>query len=328
MNAIILSAGFGTRMQPYTNRIAKPAIEFLTVPMLGYSLFYLEALELEKVVCNLHYKPETIKECLRNLILGPYEVLYSEETPEILDSAGGIKQALKFVDKTKSVIVMNGDTVCLFKDPKILKNAVDVHESRGSLATFILIPQKGAGRNYSALWTDKAGFIKARGVDYFNQGLTPYHYTGCCILDPVLFAQLPEGPQHLLKDVILPAIDEGKEIDSYIAKEALWLETGNPEDYFKATGMCIDQLVHSGEYARAIESIIHRFSGEYVVHQSSDDPGQTLQIDNVYIDKQTHLIGLNVIGPKAIIKNCGLKNCVVQSRVTLKDQNLENQIVF
>ena len=45
-----LSAGFGTRMQPYTNRIAKPAIEFLTVPMLGYSLFYLEALELEKVL--------------------------------------------------------------------------------------------------------------------------------------------------------------------------------------------------------------------------------------------------------------------------------------
>ena len=62
--------------------------------------------------------------------------------------------------------------------------------------------------------------------------------------------------------------------------------------------------------------------------KSSDDPGKTLQIDNVLsTNKLTSSVWI-FIGPKAIIKNCGLKNCVVQSRVTLKDQNLENQIVF
>ncbi|MCB0350245.1 MAG: hypothetical protein KDD38_03620 [Bdellovibrionales bacterium] len=107
MNALMLSAGLGTRFRPVTDRVAKPAIPFLNVPLLGYSLYYLENLfsenlgvgindkscRLENLVLNTHHLPASVEGAANCLTHGQdYRVLFSFE-PEILGSGGGILKA-------------------------------------------------------------------------------------------------------------------------------------------------------------------------------------------------------------------------------------------
>ena len=57
MKAMLLSAGYGNRFKPHTNKVAKPAIPFLNIPMLGYPIYYLEQIGIEKLAINTHYLP-------------------------------------------------------------------------------------------------------------------------------------------------------------------------------------------------------------------------------------------------------------------------------
>ena len=82
---MILAAGLGTRLQPYTNKLAKPVFPFLNLPMLCYPLYYLEKSEIKNLVVNTHHLPETVKEkVLKETKDQNYNVSFSDESPDIL----------------------------------------------------------------------------------------------------------------------------------------------------------------------------------------------------------------------------------------------------
>ena len=66
--ALVLCAGLGTRLQPYTNKRAKPAIEFFGLPMLGYSLYPMIRMGIQQFVVNTHHLPETINTAASSLL--------------------------------------------------------------------------------------------------------------------------------------------------------------------------------------------------------------------------------------------------------------------
>src|SRR4051812_5726608 len=105
MNALLLCAGLGTRFRPITDKIAKPTIPFLNVPLLGYSLAYLENAGLKNLVMNTHHLPDTIKATSKTLCADiNYKTQFSHE-PEILGSGGGIKNAENLLATTDDFIV-------------------------------------------------------------------------------------------------------------------------------------------------------------------------------------------------------------------------------
>lgn len=105
---MILSAGFGTRMKEYTKYIPKPLLPIANYPLIAYSLFLLYVFKVEKVIINLHYKGEQIKDFLKNF---PYfEIMFSEEK-EILGTAGGIAFAIYQNLLESYFIIINPDTI-------------------------------------------------------------------------------------------------------------------------------------------------------------------------------------------------------------------------
>ncbi len=110
--AMILSAGFGTRMKEYTKNKPKPLLPIAGYPLITYSLFLLYLFKVEKVVINLHYKGEQIKQFLKDF---PYfEVKFSEEE-EILGTAGGIAYAI-YQNLLESYFILINSDIILFPD--------------------------------------------------------------------------------------------------------------------------------------------------------------------------------------------------------------------
>ena len=65
-SAIILAAGFGKRMRHLTHEVPKPLINFKGKPLIQYSIDFLESLNVQEIVINVHYKSDQIKEFVQS----------------------------------------------------------------------------------------------------------------------------------------------------------------------------------------------------------------------------------------------------------------------
>ncbi len=64
MRAMVLSAGYGTRLWPLTEQRTKPAIPILGKPLVGYVAEYLASYGCNEIVVNLHHLPESVRAAL------------------------------------------------------------------------------------------------------------------------------------------------------------------------------------------------------------------------------------------------------------------------
>lgn len=104
-SVMIFAAGFGTRMGALTKDRPKPLIEVGGEALIDHTLSWVEAFGPVKIVVNLHYKADMLRQHLKNR-----EVLFSEEVPDILETGGGLKAALPLLD-ADTVFTMNSDAV-------------------------------------------------------------------------------------------------------------------------------------------------------------------------------------------------------------------------
>ena len=107
MRAMLLSAGLGTRLRPVTNALAKPAVPFLGVPLMYWSLEFLKELKPDRVVANLHYLPDTLRSLAPKL--APLEVRFTHEKGKPLGSGGALWFAKKELDGAETILVANAD---------------------------------------------------------------------------------------------------------------------------------------------------------------------------------------------------------------------------
>ncbi len=106
--AMILAAGFGTRMKEYTQNQPKPLLKVAEYPLLVYTLFLLYKLKVDSVVINLHYQKDSIKDFLKSF---PFFPIYFSEEKEILGTAGGIAYAIYQNLLSSYFLVINPDTI-------------------------------------------------------------------------------------------------------------------------------------------------------------------------------------------------------------------------
>ena len=92
MRAMILSAGYGTRLWPLTEDRTKPAIPILGKPLVGYVAEYLAQYGCKEIVVNLHHRPESVRRALGDGSRFGVKLHYIEE-PVILGTSGAIDNA-------------------------------------------------------------------------------------------------------------------------------------------------------------------------------------------------------------------------------------------
>ncbi len=259
MKALILAAGIGERLKPHTLTLPKPSIPFLNIPMMAYSLFILEQIGLDRLVVNTHHLPEKIESTAKLLVNGRYDLKFSSEQPKILDSAGGIREAGKFLKGDSDFLVANGDSVIIpwsLDDPK---KFVEHHKKSGALASIWLCPHPKAGTEIPAVWVNEKNEVKGFGKSKPADGLKPYHYIGVLAFKDEIFSQIPEGASNIFYDVLVSAIARGEKVSAFIDPSVKWFETGNEKDYLDATKSCLDLLTAPGALSETLHKILSQF---------------------------------------------------------------------
>lgn len=89
--AMVLAAGLGSRLRPVTETVPKPLVEIGGRTLLDRAIDQLVRAGVERVVVNVHYKADILKAALARRDRPP--IALSEEA-ELLDTGGGVKQAL------------------------------------------------------------------------------------------------------------------------------------------------------------------------------------------------------------------------------------------
>jgi N-acetyl-alpha-D-muramate 1-phosphate uridylyltransferase len=94
--AMIMAAGKGTRMMPLTADRPKPLIEVAGVALLDHVLDHLRGAGVGKVVINAHYRAEQVESHMAERA-SDFDVTISDERDLLLDTGGGLVQALPLI---------------------------------------------------------------------------------------------------------------------------------------------------------------------------------------------------------------------------------------
>jgi NDP-sugar pyrophosphorylase family protein len=230
MRAMILAAGFGTRLRPLTNTVPKALVPVAGRPLIEYGLLFLRSQGITEVVINLHHLGEKIRSTLGDGRLYGMQFHYSPEDP-ILEAGGGIKQAQHWFEND-TFVVLNCDTI-LDLD---LSAVLAIHQSSHAVATLVLRPDPEAAR-YGLLEVDAEGRIcRIRGQPAeAPEALSSYMFTGFQVLEPRVFGYMPEvRPFSTTRETYPHLIQAGEHLHSFV-HTGPWMVIDDEADMARAT---------------------------------------------------------------------------------------------
>jgi len=227
MKAMILAAGFGTRLFPLTIDRTKPAIPFLGKPLVGYVAEYIARFGITDIVVNLHHQPRSVIDALGDGSNFGVNIEYTVEQPEILGTAGALAFAREHLQGDTFVIV-NGKIITDID----ISAAIDTHKRSGAIATMVL--KENHKREKFTVVHTRDGFIDFFGPhatpvteaelrDTEHELLVPLMFTGIHILEPEILDLIPQGYSDTVTDIYIPYIKQGGKIAAHIA-EGEWYE--------------------------------------------------------------------------------------------------------
>lgn len=185
--AMVMAAGFGKRLRPFTDKVPKPLTKVLGVPLIDVALNRLAAAGVKRAVVNLHHLGEQIREHLKDR-KAP-EILFSEEE-EILETGGGIVKAMPllgdkpFFTVNAKIIWLNGKTDCLVR----LAQMFDPER----MDALLLLQPTVTAVGYNGM----GDFIMAPGGTLMRKKereVAPFLYAGIQLCHPRLFRDTPKG---------------------------------------------------------------------------------------------------------------------------------------
>ena len=221
--AIILAAGFGTRLGELTKRNPKALVPFRQGTMISYQIEKLKQCGISEITVNAHHFSELIEKYFLDNDFGlPINVI-KEET--ILGTGGGIINAVKFLKGNGSFLAVNVDVFTDFELDKIIRS----HLSSDNFAT--LLVQKRNTSRHLGFDTEMRliGRVKNESLEYRK-----FAFNGVHVISDEIFDLGFKNEYSDIIDIYAEAIkSRGKTVVGYDAGKSLFEDIGKTNAYEK-----------------------------------------------------------------------------------------------
>lgn len=327
MNVMLLAAGQGTRLRPYTEVLPKPAIPFLNVPLAAYSLYFIKSLNIDKLIVNTFHLPEKVHQLFQELpISKSIQIEFSDENGFIRGSGGGLKNAEKLFT-SEHILLLNSDEVTIPSDENIIAKAAEFHKTSKSLATLLVTENSEVGSKFGGVWVDKNNKVLGFGKTRIEGAVKGYHFIGAQFLDSKVLSYIPENKENnILYDAVTKGLNLGDTV-SVFPIECTWYETGNPHDFFTAQNECLKSIINKTDNGEYLEKVVETYSNEKIEYYKSNDAFIAKSI-SAQVDQTSYLSGSVCIGKNASIKaNCRIENSTVCANVTVPENSKYNNMI-
>ncbi len=218
MKAIILSAGFGTRLKPITDTIPKALVPYKGKPLIVHQIEKLKLLSTYEIIVNVHHHKEKIIEFFKQNDFGVKITISDEE--EILGTGGGILNAEKFLINNSYFLVMNVDIISDIDIGKFIES-----HSENNFAT--LAVQKRKTSRY--LEFDNSMNLVCRQNENSNEK-NLYAFNGMHIISNKIFELNLKTEFSDIINIYLDAIKKGYEVKGYDAGNISFKDIGKIEN--------------------------------------------------------------------------------------------------
>lgn len=221
MKAMILAAGLGTRMRPLTDHCPKPLLPVGKRKLIEYHLEALQAAGFKEVLINTHWLGEQVPQTLGDGSRWGLQLHYRHET-ELLETAGGIRNALDFLDSPENepFLVLNGDVYCELDLAVWLKPAMAAMAQGQICLGLVANPEHNPKGDFR--YGPKSNVL-TNVLDCAEQCMT---YAGIALFRPSVFCGLAKGPAAL--GPLLRAEAEQGRLRG-LPLNCYWADIGTPE---------------------------------------------------------------------------------------------------
>jgi len=221
--AMVLAAGFGTRLRPLTEERPKPAVPVGDRTILGHIAATLARGGIARLVVNCHHLPEVLRRSVREDPLS-LPVVVVDEKERILGTAGGVANARAALGPG-AVLVHNGDILADLDVRRLLAD----HDPAAS-ATLAVAAWQPAGAG--TVGVDERGrVVRLRGRTFGREHRSA-DFIGVQIVSAELRRRLPPRGC-LVGDVYLPELAGGALVQTSPAA-AGWSDLGTIRAYWEA----------------------------------------------------------------------------------------------
>lgn len=227
--AMILAAGFGTRMRPLSDKIPKPLLKIDGRPMLDLAIDHLKNVGVRRIVVNGHYLADQIEAHLETRT--DIETIFSREDT-ILDTGGGVKNARGHLDD-KPFLLLGGDMPCLDGATPTLKQLMDVWDASKMDELMLLYPTKDA-KGFDA---DKGDFVREADGHLWRSNAPaprPYVWLSAQIVKPSLYDDIDGVAFSNTK--IFDITEQAKRLYGTV-HQGTCFHVGTPEDLAEANAL-------------------------------------------------------------------------------------------
>ena len=219
---MVLAAGLGKRMRPITATVPKPLVEVAGRALIDHSLDRLETAGVETAVVNVHYLPQLMRAHLARRRRPP-EVVISDETAKLLDTGGGIRNALPLLGD-EPFYLLNSDSFWIEgARPNLRWLAGAWDDARMDILLLLAPTVRAVGyRGAGDFRMDTNGRLTRRP----EREVVPFAYAGAAILHPRIFDGAPEGAFSL--NLLFDKAGEAERLFG-VRMDGVWLHVGTPE---------------------------------------------------------------------------------------------------
>ena len=332
MKALILAAGYGTRLKPFTDSIPKACMPVFNLPQILYGCELLEQAGVTEVIINTHHLAGDVVSAINKYQNNTSLKFSFSHEAEILNSGGGIKKTKEFFAKEDHFFILNADSLILPEDTTLLSKLYHQHTQSEALVTMAsvdiqqLIPaakDTDESLSYGALWSHN-NKITSIGKNKPDNDSLASHFIGAYVFSTKVFDMFPEDDAfHIFDGLIYEQLRAGH-VFNFKLENTTWLETGNPTDFIFAHKKIFDLLQHNDPKAKLITESWKKHQPEIIPHTKTtwapkgfdttmlNSTAHYFISNNATIDRGANIEGLIVLcEDQAIYQGQRISNSVI-----------------